>query len=287
MTSPKLPLADWGDLRRDLVWIRRAVIEDAYRNRRYEPAGRIVAWRLLGGGIRFRLSSGRFEVNAGQWVLPGAGTGTRVFAEGTEFVSVRFHAHWPGGVSLFDHERPLVIDAAKAGALDEAAFALIDFQGAHLGRPGLPLQSQPVDLARHIGLRALHDRWFLAYAALMSAQGREQRPPPRLDIRMQAAVQLMESRLRLGEVLTEQAVAEGVGLSLSQFKRLFARDLGVTPKRWLDDLRFALARDRLNEGGRTVKQIGYELGFRSPNHFSAWFARRRGCPPGQSVRAAR
>ncbi len=286
MTSPELPLADWGNLCRDLVWIRRAVIEDAYRHRRYDPAGRIVAWRLLAGRITFRLSSGRLEVKAGQWVLPGTGTGTRVFAEGTEFVSVRFHAHWPGGVSLFDHARPLVIAAGKAGALDEAAFALVEFQKTHLDRPGLPMQRQPVDLARHIGLRALHDRWFLAYAELMAAQGREQHRPPLLDARMQEAVRLMESRLRLGQVLTEQAVAEGVGLSLSQFKRLFARDLGVTPKRWLDDLRFAMARDLLNEGGRTVKQIGYELGFRSPNHFSAWFARRRGCPPGLSVRGA-
>lgn len=284
MTSPELPLADWNSLRRELVWIRRTVIAEEFRQRRYDPAGRIVAWRPLRGRITFKLSSGRFEVNAGQWVFPGFGTGSRVFSKQTEFISVRFHANWPGATPLFDHRLPLVIDAADAPELDAAAVALVDFQNTHLSDPDFAMDRQPVDLAQHMELRALHDRWFSAYATTLSSQGRAQNPPPVIDARMQEAVRLMESRLRLGQVLTESRIADAVGLSLSQFKRLFTRDLGTTPKRWIDDLRYELARDRLTNAGRTVKQIGYELGFRSPHHFSAWFSRRRGSPPGRSTR---
>lgn len=250
----------------------------------YQPQGRIAAWRLIGGRATFRLSSGHRRVKAGQWIFPGTGTGERVFSDGAEFLSVRFHAQWPGGETLFDHREPIMFGPEEGRALDEAGFALADFVQGNLCANGFHLPAAPTGLDHYLTLQTRFDQWMRAYVESMTGSGRAPRQAPQVDARIQEATRLMEARLRAGVVMTEAAVARAAGLSLSQFKRLFGRDLKKTPKHWLDDLRYELACDRLGETARTVKQIGYELGFRSPNHFSSWFARRHGGPPGRLAR---
>ena len=283
MTSG-LPVEKWGRLRRELVWIRRTAIEKSYQSLTYQPQGRIAAWRLIRGRATFRLSSGHCRVKPGQWIFPGLGTGGRAFTDDAEIISPRFHLEWPGGENLFDHRKPIIVDGDNARDLDEAGFALVDFVQTQLTPSGFHLPWAVADLDHYLTLQTHFDRWLRAYVGLMTGAGQTPGPAPRGDPRIQEAVRLMESRLRAGEVLTEHDAARGVGLSLSQFKRVFARDLTKTPKVWLDDLRYELACDRLGETGQTVKEIGYELGFRSPNHFSSWFARRRGYPPGRAGR---
>lgn len=279
-----LPIETWGRLRRELVWIRRAVIEQCNRRMVFQPQGRIAAWRLIGGRATFRLSSGHRRVRAGQWIFPGTGTGERVFSDGAEFISVRFHAHWPGGETLFDHRESVVVGPEAGRALDEAGFALADFVQGNLCANGFHLSGAPAGIDHYLTVQARFDQWMRAYVELMTGLGHAPRKAPQVDARIQEATRLMEAQLRAGVVMTEAAVAGASGLSLSQFKRLFGRELKKTPKRWLDDLRHELACDRLGEAARTVKQIGYELGFRSPNHFSSWFAKRHGVPPGKLAR---
>jgi AraC-like DNA-binding protein len=276
-----LPVETWDRLRRELVWIRRAPIDDYNRHSRYQPQGRIAAWRLIRGSAIFRLSSGHCKVKAGQWIFPGTGTGERTFSADAEIISLRFHVQWPGGENLFDHSEPITIDFGAGRVLDEAGFALVDLVQGELSPHGLHLPQAAVRLDHYLNLQTHFDRWVRAYVNMMTDRGQVPKSAPRLDVRIREAMKLMESRLRTSEVMSENDVARAVGLSLSQFKRLFGRDLKKTPKSWLDDLRYELACDRLSETTQTVKQIGYELGFRSPNHFSSWFTRHRGCPPGQ------
>ncbi|MFH1500230.1 MAG: AraC family transcriptional regulator [Verrucomicrobiota bacterium] len=287
MLTSDLPVDKWDRLRRELVWIRRAAIEKSNQSLSYQPQGRIAAWRLIHGRATFRLSSGLSRVKAGQWIFPGTGTGDRTFSDDAEIISLRFHLEWPGGENLFDHRKPIIVGGRETHDLDRAGFALVDFVQANLTPSGFHLPWAATNLDRYLTLQTHFERWLRAYVELMTGSGQAPGPAPHGDPRIQEAVRLMESRLRAGEVLTENDAARGVGLSLSQFKRLFARDLKKTPKAWLDDLRYELACDRLGETGQTVKEIGYELGFRSPNHFSAWFSQRRGCPPGQAGRGGR
>lgn len=284
MAAPELVIEKWGHLRRELVWIRRANVENRHRRMIYHPHGRIAAWRLLRGRVIFRLSSGPRRAKAGEWIFPGLDTGERVFSDDAEIVSLRFHLGWVGGEHLFDHREPFLVGADQARDLDQAGMALVEFAQSALSPNGVALPEAPADLSRYLTLQSHFDRWVRAYAELMTAAGRGPRLAPRDDPRIEAAARLMESRLRSGRTTTEATAAVAVGLSLSQFKRLFERDRRKTPKRWLDDLRYELACDRLGETGRTVKEIGYALGFRSPNHFSAWFSRRRGAPPAQACR---
>jgi AraC family transcriptional regulator of arabinose operon len=94
-------------------------------------------------------------------------------------------------------------------------------------------------------------------------------------------VRAMEGHVAAGDNPREPELARLSGLSLSQFKRLFVRDLGLTPREWLNRKRLEAARVRLRETTAPVKRIGYELGFRSPNHFSSWFRKQTGRTPGR------
>lgn len=280
-----LSVETWDRLRRELVWIRRAPVDSYNRHNSYRPQGRIAAWRFIRGSGSFRLASGRCKAVAGQWIIPGVGAGENLFTEDAEIISVRFHVEWPGGENLFDHRDPIVIGSAAGRSLDEAGFALVDFVQGKLSPQGFHLPRASIQLDQYLTLQTHFDRWVRAYVNMMTEQGRVPRAEPRVDARILEAMKLMESRLRASEVMLENDVARAVGLSLSQFKRLFGRDLKKSPKSWLDDLRYELACDRLGETNQTVKQIGYELGFRSPNHFSSWFAKHRGSPPSQARRS--
>ncbi len=283
MVTCEFPVDKWNRLQRELVWIRRAVIEKKHQRLTYQPQGRIAAWRLIKGRARFRLSSGDRRLKAGDWIFPGMGTGERSFSDGTEFISVRFRMQWPGDEQLFDHRQPIIVRPAAAAGLDQAAFALAEFVQGSLSPDGFHLGRASVDVGRYLTLQTHVDDWLRAYVESITRLGHTPRQAPRVDDRIQEAVRLMESQLQAGAVMTENTVARSVGLSLSQFKRLFGRDLKKTPKAWLDDFRYELACDRLSETGQTIKQIGYGLGFRSPSHFSAWFTRRRGGPPGRAA----
>lgn len=283
---PELTVGDWETLRRELIWIRRARVEARHRDRPYGPKGVVAAWRLIRGHVEFALPKETVRAGAGQWIFPGGGRGRRTFSANAEFVSIRFRIHWAGGQDFFDHRAPLVAGAASARPLDEAGFALVDFVQDHLVGEGQLLPQAGADLRRYLELRSRFDCWFEAYAQFMAAAGRKVNFPQPLDERMTEAVRAMEGLVTAGENPTESELARLSGLSLSHFKRLFVRDLGLTPKEWLNRKRLETARIRLRETAAPVKRIGYELGFRSPNHFSSWFRRQTGRTPGHFRREA-
>jgi AraC-like DNA-binding protein len=74
-------------------------------------------------------------------------------------------------------------------------------------------------------------------------------------------------------------VAQAVGVSVSQLNRLFHRDLGFSPRDYLQRRRVQAAVLLLKNGARPIKQIAYELGFNSISNFSNWFYRQKGVFP--------
>lgn len=283
---PELNVGDWENLRRELIWIRRARLADQFRDLPYRGKGVVAAWRMIRGRVEFSLPAGTVCARAGQWIFPGSTRGRRTFSRQAEFVSIRFCIHWPGGRDLFAHRTPLIARPASARTLDETGFALVDFVQENLTGEGQLLPQARADLAQYLQLRARFDRWFEAYAQFMAAAGQTAVVPRAFDERITEALCVMEMRVGDGGDLTEPELARHSGLSLSQFKRLFARDTGLTPKEWVNRKRLEIARDRLRETLAPVKRVGYELGFRSPNHFSSWFRKQSGKTPGRFRREA-
>lgn len=63
--------------------------------------------------------------------------------------------------------------------------------------------------------------------------------------------------------------------------REFRREFGVSPKEYIEDVRFRKAARLLADARLGVKEIALQCGFKAQSHFSSQFKRRFGAPPGQ------
>jgi AraC-like DNA-binding protein len=91
------------------------------------------------------------------------------------------------------------------------------------------------------------------------------------------------ARLRIREALesdlTIQKVAEDLGVSYSNFRKLFKEFTGLSPATYQQELRLMRAKELLSTTDLTVKEIAYRLNFESPDYFSAKFKAKMGCKP--------
>jgi AraC-like DNA-binding protein len=78
---------------------------------------------------------------------------------------------------------------------------------------------------------------------------------------------------------TIASLARGVLMSESQLKQAFREVFGVSIYQYFQQARMERARELLAEGGRTVTEVGYELGFTNIGHFSRLFERAYNVKP--------
>lgn len=98
------------------------------------------------------------------------------------------------------------------------------------------------------------------------------------------AVELMESNLK--EPISQEELAEYVGLSRRQLQRLFQKHLLRAPSRYYLQLRLRRARELLLQTGLSILEISSLCGFVSTSHFSKSYKEHFGHSPSQE-RSAR
>lgn len=79
--------------------------------------------------------------------------------------------------------------------------------------------------------------------------------------------------------LSNEALARECGISEVYLRRLFARQLGTTPKQYVLHLRMNLARQLLSEGVLKVSAVAEQCGFSSAYHFCRAFRQANGLSP--------
>jgi AraC-like DNA-binding protein len=93
------------------------------------------------------------------------------------------------------------------------------------------------------------------------------------------------ARLRIRESLelplTIQQVAEDMGVSYSNFRKLFKEHTGISPAVYQQDLRLQRAKELLSTTNMSIKEIAYRLNFESPDYFSAKFKAKTGRRPSE------
>ena len=85
----------------------------------------------------------------------------------------------------------------------------------------------------------------------------------------------------LDEDLRVERLAEQVAMSPRNFARVFCREVGTTPARYVEELRVEEAKRRLEQGDEIVERIGSECGLGSALGLRRAFQRHLGISPGE------
>ncbi|HEY0865115.1 MAG TPA: AraC family transcriptional regulator [Lacunisphaera sp.] len=95
--------------------------------------------------------------------------------------------------------------------------------------------------------------------------------------RLLPAIRLL--RTNVGSPHTVQTLAQGCGLSVAQFRRLFCAMFAMSPTRYIQRLRVREACRLLNYSDQTVSEICLRIGYEQPSHFHKTFKRIVGLTP--------
>lgn len=94
-----------------------------------------------------------------------------------------------------------------------------------------------------------------------------------------------KARLRIRETLeqgiTIQDIAEEMGISYSNFRKLFKEHTGSSPALYQQDLKLQRAKELLSTSNSSIKEIAYRLNFDSPDYFSSKFRSKTGMKPSE------
>ena len=94
-----------------------------------------------------------------------------------------------------------------------------------------------------------------------------------------------KARWRIRESLesetTIQSIAEELGVSYSNFRKLFKEYTGLSPATYQQELRLLRAKELLSTTDLSIKEIAYRLNFESPDYFSAKFKAKMGIKPSE------
>lgn len=93
-------------------------------------------------------------------------------------------------------------------------------------------------------------------------------------------------RNNLQAQLTIQVLAAQAGVSTAHFRRLFSDSLGITPHRYVTQLRLQRASELLTQTDLPIARIASECGFDSQSHLTTSFSRVHGLTPARFRRLA-
>jgi AraC-like DNA-binding protein len=88
-------------------------------------------------------------------------------------------------------------------------------------------------------------------------------------------------RESLEKDLSIQEISNQMGVSYSNFRKLFKEFTGIAPATYQQELRLQRAKELLSTTDFSIKEIAYRLRFETPDYFSSKFKVKTGCKPSE------
>ncbi|MDD2706939.1 MAG: helix-turn-helix transcriptional regulator [Verrucomicrobiae bacterium] len=246
-----------GSLRIHRAWEVRADSSYQVRWKPGYPHKGLIVVRTLGGEGRLRLKTRELSCAAETLALidPSAVMGYGCVAPLWSFWWLECSGHFPPGLAcntLFSIRR-----------MPREAETLVEIMRL-LERDGSGAQ-----LAAASFLHLLY-RWQDAWVGRRTVETPGRRRMRDVLTLMQATC---EKPLSIAELAARAHLCEG------RFRKVFARQTGLPPKAWYEELRLARAAAWLRDSDRKLSEIAESLHYSSPFHFSRAFRKRYGLPP--------
>jgi AraC family transcriptional regulator, transcriptional activator of pobA len=75
--------------------------------------------------------------------------------------------------------------------------------------------------------------------------------------------------------------AAGLNLSANYFGDLVKKETGKTAQEYIQSKVIDIAKEKIFDHSKSVSQVGYELGFKYPQHFTRFFKQQVGITPNE------
>lgn len=108
--------------------------------------------------------------------------------------------------------------------------------------------------------------------------------PDHQDARVIRACDYVRDNLAIPFTVAD--VARHCNVSASRMAHLFQQQMGVGLMHWRNDLRMQQARTLLADGGDSIAEIAYRVGYGDPSQFSKYFSKHVGVSPREFRRSA-
>ena len=272
------PLHRWASLRSELLWI--------YEGPRAAGAAKELAdhrvgywvWLLRRGSVRLEMDGKIWEATAGQWALSPQGSTIQDFSKDARILSVHFRCQWPTGDNLFSGQSGEVWNARDFPRLERSASALSRLVHRHFPKVRLDLTEKEIDYSVFLRFEQRFQQWLIDFHHAMTSAGRSLAHAGLGDERMLRAARYMHDS-PLGEPFPAERLQHETGLGRAHLDRLYWKEFGVTTREYWEILRQEVAMRNLESTSLSVKEIGFELGFKQASHFTKWFFHRVGKTP--------
>jgi len=274
-SDTRLTIEDWSSLRARLLWCYEGKVAEEHL-RGSSQVRHLTAWGIRSGEVEVTMRGRTLRAEAGEWIFSGPESRSQEFSRGARLTSINFHLEWPSGDSLVAPF--LVLRDDEHPALTRASRPLLALLRREFPGVRHDLQSHPASPTTFFRLQEKFSAWVAAYLETIQSAGERPTRMRGVDPRVMVALRLLD-RHRWSDPFSERNLAEKTGLSVGHLDRLFVRQMGITPRRYLQKRRLESAKAMLREPRLTIKEIGYELGFSSAAHFSHWFRRATGESP--------
>lgn len=212
---------------------------------------------LEGGGWYWTPASGRVKVKAGQAILSTPETVQDYGSDSTRYVEDAICFHGP----LADH-------LLRSGILRDG---VQEVGPARRLLPVFALAENPSDSAQIRANLLLHQLLVELYF--------ENQPGGGKPVNTRLGVLLDNIRRQPEKWWALAEMAEFCGLSENQFRRVFQKETGLTPKLYVDRLKITLAGEMLCNSSRTVSELAEGFGYADSYHFSRRFKEITGLAP--------
>ncbi len=271
---------DWLGLTTRLLWC----YDDRVDWRRTPPGRQIVplyahnsAWLVREGWAEVDDGKHTLRANPGEWLIGRPGRKSQRFGPETRLLSIAFDVHWADGGFWLQKGLSLVLKAAGAPGLESRARPMV----RALERIAPDTWDAREHRFAHASFWRLQSALMLWLIELVDALAAHGVTP---DYRDPVDERLVQARRRIdawpvAEPLHLEQIAAEVGLSSVHLQRRFQELFSTTPKRYFDDLRLAMAQQRLRLPNTLVKEVASAVGFAHQAHFTRWYRQRTGCTP--------
>jgi AraC family transcriptional regulator len=157
-------------------------------------------------------------------------------------------------------------------------------------------------VCRELALSMLHEsktqgsaaRMYLESAATVLAlrlhglAGRALAPAPRAGLPervLSRAKEFLHEEMARNPGVAE--LSRLVGMNVHHFSRMFKRSTGLTPHRYLNQVRLERAKRLLANGAMMIIDVALDTGFATPSQFTAFFRKHTGLTPSQYRRGCK